>query len=118
MHPPGLPSASRGAPPDVPPVLRDGVLFEELMDNDVPGLDPRTTYLVARDAATRAPLWTVALYTVPLIPELETDVQAVFFSSLRSSDDGTRLLVEDERGRRYAVDIATRTAQALAPVPR
>lgn len=118
MPPPGLPSASRAAPPDVPPVLQDGVLYEELMDDDVPGLDPRTTCLVARDAATRAPLWTVGLYTVPLIPELEADVQAVFFRSLRLSDDGRRLLVEDERGRRFSVDIATRTAQPLAAAPR
>lgn len=110
MPPPGLPEASRAAPPSVPPVVHDGVLYEAMTDHDVPDLDPQTTYLVARDAATRRPLWTVALYRIELIPHLETDVQDVFLTSLKLSADGKRLLVDDEAGRHFVVDIATRSA--------
>ena len=110
----GLPSASRTAPPRVPPVLHDGVLYEQ-GGRDVPGRHPDASYVVARDPESRAVLWAVEVYRIVPIEDLERDVQEVYFRSMRLGEDGARLLVEDERRRQYAVDIAARTAQRLDP---
>ena len=113
MPPPGLPSASRTAPPVVAPVVHDSVCYEQLRGSHVTDLHPDASYLVARDATTRAVLWVVEVYRIVPIEELERDVQEVCFRSLRLSEDGARLLVEDECRRHYAVDIAARTARRL-----
>ena len=108
----GLPSASRTAPPRVPPIVHDGVRYEQ-GGRDVPGRHPDASYVVARDPATHAVLWAVELYRIVPIEDLERDVQEVYFRSMRLSDDGARLLVEDERRRHYVVDIASRTAHRV-----
>lgn len=113
MPPPGMPRASRRASPEVPPVAHDGVLYEPLTSRDVPDVDPQTVYVVARDAATRAPLWWVALYRIEFIPHLERDVQMVPIRSLALSADGGRLIAENSRGRRFEVDVASHGVREL-----
>ncbi|HEX7689812.1 MAG TPA: hypothetical protein VF453_19050 [Burkholderiaceae bacterium] len=118
MPPPGMPRASRRAPPEVPPVEHDGVLYEPLASRDVSEVDPQTVYVVARDAATRTPLWWTPLYRIELVPHLERDVQMVFIRSLALSEDGHRLLAENSRGRRFEIDIASHEVHELPAAPR
>ena len=115
---PGLPEASRAAPPVVPPVTHAGIRYEQLDDERLPGTDPDANYVVARDAASNAVLWTLQVYRVEAVPGLETDVQAVYFKSMRLSDDAARLLIEDEIGRQFVVDLAARAVRQVAPTKR
>lgn len=108
------PSASRAPPPRVPPVFIAGMRYAQ-----VPG-DPETDgqvggILAACDASNRE-VWRLKVYDNPRRPELEGDVQDVWFRSLRA--EGGKLLIENERGERFEVDPATRHVSGRpAPVP-
>lgn len=98
------PSASRAPPPRVPPVFIAGVRYAQVpgdleTDGQVGGI------LAAYDASSRE-LWRLKVYENPRRPELEGDVQDVWFRSLRA--EGGKLLIENERGERFEVDPATR----------
>ena len=115
---PGLPEASRAAPPVVPPVTHAGIRYEQLDDERLLGIDPDANYIVARDAGSNAVLWTLQIYRSEVVPGLETDVQAVYFKSMRLSADSAQLLIEDEIGRHFVVDLAARTVRQAAPAQR
>lgn len=110
---PGLPEASRAPPPVVPPVVHAGVRYEQLDDQRLAGIDPDANYLVARDVVSNAVLWTLQIYRTEVVPGLETDVQAVYFKSLQLSEDATELLIADEIGRHFVVDLAARSVRQV-----
>lgn len=97
---------SRSPPPDVAPVVLDGVRYEQVTNGLARGLDRLTGYLRAADAETGAERWVVQLYDGgPTDPDLEADVQYVYFRSMAA--EGGRIVIENEAGVRYAVDPQT-----------
>ena len=107
-----MPEADRQAPPEVKPVLRDGVRYETLVggahDAQVGGL------IAAFDAATGQRLWTLAVFDNKRDPAFEGDTQDVFVREMHFGADG-RLQVVDELGRHWVVDVKTRTATPATP---
>lgn len=98
------PGASRPAPPRVRPVCVGGVCYAQaagdlISDGQVGGI------LAAYDKSKRE-LWRLKVYENGRRPDLEGDVQDVWFRSLRA--DGDKLVIENERGERFEVDPATR----------
>lgn len=98
------PSASRAPPPRVPPVFIAGIRYAQVpgdlqTDGQIGGI------LAAYDASNRE-VWRIKVYDNPRRPELEGDVQDVWFRSLRA--EGGKLLIENERGQRFEVDPETR----------
>lgn len=73
-------------------------------------------FVVALDAATKKELWRAQVYQVVKNPELEGDVQDVFITELKK--DGGALIVTDEHGRKYRLDLSTKKATPLGPVAR
>jgi hypothetical protein len=65
------------------------------------------------DAATGKPLGTLLVYAYKPTLKLETDVQIVFFTSMTLTDDGRALLIENERGHKFLVDLATRKTREV-----
>lgn len=115
---PGFPQASRSAPPEVLPVVHDGVRYEPLEGQRLPNIDPDSAYVVAFDDATNVVLWTAEIFHLEPMPHLagiETDVLKVFFASMKLSADGKQLLIVDERDRRFTLDLATRSVHPQAP---
>ncbi len=90
--------AKRAAPKEVAPLVVGAVEYS------VPLWE--MGFVVATDTATRKELWRVRVYEVPIDPKLEEDVQHVFITSL--AVEGGALLVTNERGATYAVDLTTR----------
>jgi hypothetical protein len=111
------PRASRRAPRRVEPVVHAGVRYEQVIGKVLPEQDDTGRWLAAYDVATDKLLWGVKVYDTPRIAELERDVQAVFFASLQLDADGTSLLVANERGRRFAIDLATHAVRELPAEP-
>lgn len=103
MHPP--PSASRAAPPVIPPITRDGVRYEARWSH--------RGVLFAVDEKSGKPLWQVEVFQYRLDEQVETDVQEVYFKSMTLDPTGQALLIEDEAGVRHLVDLKTRKAQLL-----
>jgi len=102
--------AKRVPPPDVPPVRIGAVRYEVLQSSRKRGLPQNGGYIRAFSAASGDELWTLQVYQTTYDPALEEDVQDVFIRSLKKTLWGGKLKVEDERGRRYLVDPAARSA--------
>jgi hypothetical protein len=66
--------------------------------------------VVARDAATGAELWTSKVYAIAYKADMEGDKQDVFIIDMKASADGKALLVTDDRGRRWRLDLASHAA--------
>jgi hypothetical protein len=63
-------------------------------------------FILATDMRTHEELWRQQIYSVHINPELESDVQDVFITSL-VIDDGI-LFITNERNETYALDLTTR----------
>lgn len=100
----------RAAPEPVEPVVIGNVRFEAPFNGKARGLGQNGGIVTALDASTGAELWSVVVYPITYAPNLEADKQDVFIIDMAASPDGKALIVSDERGRRWRVDLATRTA--------
>lgn len=99
--------AKRAAPAEVAPVVHDGVRYEAPHWANASPCRQNGGCVVATDATTGEARWHTVVYSVVPTPGLETDVQDVFITALTVSDG--KLQVEDERGRRFTIDLATRS---------
>lgn len=106
----GLPDASRVPPPDVPPVEHKGIRYAQEMQGLDHGFDQATGYLVAYDAKTNEQLWAVKVYEVETVPGLEPDVQWIYFKSMSLVPGRDELLIENEVGGRYLIDLEKRSS--------
>ena len=105
------PTASRAPPQRVPPVVIDGVRYAPVIgdidrDGQIGGI------LGAFDASNRE-LWRLRVYENVRMPDVEGDVQDVYFRSMRA--DGRKLLIENEVGERFEVDTVSRRVVAHLP---
>jgi len=96
---------SRGRPPDVAPVVHDGVRYEQLKNLSAEGLPPGG-YVGATDVRSGKRLWVKRLYVSRADPGIEADVQWTFFRNMSIDAKRGLLVVEDERGRIHRVGIA------------
>lgn len=94
--------ASRIPPVRVKPVEIDGIRYEAVWG--VLGL------FRATEINTGKVLWELTLYHYRYNDELETDVQDVFVSAMAKESDSS-ILVTDERGRVYRVDLESRKSR-------
>ena len=106
--------AKRAGPAPVAPVVMGAVRFEAPPWARVAGADQNGGVVVARDASSGAQLWAAKVYTVTYDANLEGDVQDVFIVGLQPSPDGRSLLVTDERGRHWRLDLASHVAAPAA----
>ena len=97
--------AKRAAPKPVAPVVHEGVKYL------APNVNGREGKVEARSEKTGEKLWDAVIYTVKMDPNLEADVQWVFITRL-AVRDGT-LLVTNEKGEQYVLDLKTRTVDKL-----
>lgn len=94
--------ASRTAPPRLPPIDIDGIRYEQILNGG---------YLGATDLATGTRLWTLGVYEVIIDPRIESDVQEVYFVRMERVPGKAALLIENERGERFSVDLAGRSVR-------
>lgn len=90
--------AKRVTPSPVPPITIGSIKYSAPHD--------KMGYVVATDTSNGKELWRVRIYSVLINPFLERDVQDVFITSLVVS--GGTLLIENERGDKYTLDVDTR----------
>jgi hypothetical protein len=90
-------NAKRTVPRAVEPVTVHGVTYSA----------PASAmgFVVAFDESSRRELWRQRIYRVHLNPSLERDVQDVFITSLTLR--GGSLVIANEHGERYALDLST-----------
>ena len=62
----------------------------------------------AYETKTSKLLWRIEVYKIKYDPNLERDVQDVFITSVKFSEDGKSLIIVDEKRRLFEVDLASR----------
>jgi hypothetical protein len=102
--------AKRKPAPVIPPVVHEGVRYTVPNDKGTVG------YVVAHEVATGKELWKRTIFRKRLFPLLEHDVQWVFMKQMQL--EGGRLILTDERGKTYSLDLKTRKVKRLKEQPR
>jgi hypothetical protein len=97
---PQMTPAKRIAPAKVDPIIYEGICYV------APNEDGRRGYIEAWNVGTNKKLWELTIFTNPIDPNLEEDVQWVFIKALNVQDG--RLIVTSERGKTYHVDVNTK----------
>jgi hypothetical protein len=92
--------AKRAAPSAVEPVIIGSVRYSADATPEFMG------FVIATDVSSGKELWRQRIYKVAINPSLERDVQWVFIASLRQ--EGGALLISNERGENFRLDLATR----------
>ena len=104
-----MPQPKRTAPPKVKPVTVGGLRIQALHWGRSRGLGQNGGYIAAFDAASGRELWTLKVYDIAYDPKMEEDVQDLFIAKL--AVEGDKLSVRDEDGRRFVVDLKSRTVE-------
>ncbi|WP_257453697.1 hypothetical protein [Archangium lipolyticum] len=94
-----------------PPARVAPIVVGDIQYGDTRGYN--SSSLAVFDARSGQRLRTIELYRYELVPDLETDVQDVFFTSMTLSDDRTELLIENARRHRFAVNLASEKVREL-----
>jgi len=102
--------AKRIPAPAVEPIVYQGVRYTVPNDKGTKG------YVVASDAGTGQQLWKKTIFRKWICPCLEHDVQWVFIK--RMGLNAGRLILVDERDRRYSLDLRTRSVKRLKALKR
>jgi hypothetical protein len=111
------PTASRPAPARVPPVVHRGVRYEQnLAATPAAGMAPGGA-LAAHDDASGKLLWQMQVYTVPDTAPPGLSHPGRYFRAMSLVDGKEQLLIEDETGSRYLVDLQARSAEKISGPP-
>lgn len=105
------PRASRLPPAKIAPVALSGVRYAQIAGKE--SVDGQVGGLLAAYNLQDEVLWTMKVYDNRRRPELEGDVQDVFFRSMSAEPDG-RLRIVNERSKTFLVDVKTRSVTAAA----
>lgn len=105
-------SFDRPPPPKVPPLVRDGMRYVQHIGTHDDGIGQSGGLLDIVDDATGNLLTTLKVYDNTRRPDVEGDVQDIFFESMTFDASG-KLIIADELGRRFAVDVVKREAVPL-----
>jgi hypothetical protein len=106
----------RAPPEKVPPVSNTATRFQVL-------LGARRRFgqsggvVQAIDIASGVELWALAIYVQQYDPTEERDYQEVFIKTMALDETGQHLMLEDERRRRYSLDLDNRQVVQLGPQP-
>ena len=92
--------AKRLTPARVDPVIYEGIRY--VAPND----EGRRDYIEAWNVGTNKKPWELTIFTNPIDPNLEEDVQWVFIKTVDVQRG--RLIVTSERGTTYQVDVSTK----------
>lgn len=98
----------RSGPEPVAPVRIGNTRYESLPFGKARGLEQNGGYIVAYDEGSGRELWTLKVYNVTYDPDMEDDKQDVFITALTFDKSRHRLLIENEEGNRFAVDLVSR----------
>ena len=101
----------RAEPPPPPSITIGDIRYDAVHWGKARGLGQNGGYIAAHDAYSGTELWLLKVYDVVYDGRMEDDKVDRFITSFTDLGDD-RLEVADERGRRYVVDLASRTVTA------
>ncbi len=109
----GATEKERADVPEAAPVTVGTVRYEAPPWTRSRGLPQNGGYVAAIDTATGKVLWLARIYAATGVHGIEDDKRDTFITELRADAQGRRLIVTDERGRRFHLDLKTRRVARL-----
>jgi len=106
-------SKKRAAPPALASLVHKGVRYTELRRGRSQGLPQNGGYIQALDEASGQALWVVRVYDSTRDPDIEQDKQDVYITRLTLDRARTGLLIDNEHGERFRLDLSSRQVTAL-----
>jgi hypothetical protein len=100
-------------PDDVEPVTVGKIRYEAPHWGRVQGWGQNGGHIIAVDVASGAALWRTEIYKIDSKPNMGADKQDSFITSLEFEPAHARLVAENDRGRRFALDLFSREVTAL-----
>ena len=104
--------------PKVDPVVAEGVRYEVTRGPRNKGFEQNSGVISAVDEATANVLWTIAVYKVVYESDEEADAQDVFITDLKLGADGKTLLVTNEAGKHFSVNLGDQSVKPLSSVSK
>ena len=109
-----MPSMKKvSGPEDVAPVTLGKTRYEVPHWGKTRGWGQNGGHVVAVDVASGDTLWMVELYKIQYKPNMEGDKQDSFITALEFDSASSRLVAENDRGRRFALDPFSRQVTPL-----
>jgi hypothetical protein len=109
--------ALRIAPKPVLPIDHNDVIYSAphsfLLLGDSNEQNQIGGYILARDKKTKRIKWLVQIYVTEFSKNLEEDVQIVCITEIKM--DGELLMIKDEKGRTFSLNINTLEVKQLSP---
>jgi hypothetical protein len=106
-------------PPEIEPVVLDGVRYEQATARSEDPKELESGYLRAIELNSGKELWLRRVYAPDFDDEEERDGQEVYFITFSPTEDGAALRVENEAGEVWRVDPATGASELLhCPPPK
>ncbi len=99
--------------PSAEPVTVGTVRYEAPLWTRARGLPQNGGYLEAFDTRTDQSLWLIQVYAISSNSGQEADKQEIFITRMTPDHAGQHLIVEDERGRCWRVDLTSRRVTRL-----
>jgi hypothetical protein len=110
---------SREGHDPIEPVVAGNVRYEAIHRGKAIGLEQNGGYVAAIDPKTGWELWLVRVYAIDHGADKEPDRLDVFITTMTLAADGRHILVADENGRSFSIDLATRAVNPVtAPAYR
>ena len=103
--------AGRSAPEEITPIIAFNKIFTVGYKISGSATQKRKAYVEASDLASGRTLWKAEIYTITYDAMLDSDVEDVYVSEMKL--EGKTLLIEDETGQRFALDLNTRKVRKL-----
>lgn len=101
------------APEEVDPVVIGKTRYEVQHWGKTLGFNQNGGHVVAVDIASGKQLWAAELYKIDYKPNMEPDKQDSFIVSLKFDSATSRLIAENDRGKRFALDPFSRQVTPL-----
>lgn len=104
----------RREPAAVPAIEANGLRYEAVLFGTPFGYDQDGGIVAARDNSTGRLEWTQRIYAVADDHSIEADKQDVFISALELSPNGQQLLITNERGARFTIQLSDRSVKKIS----
>jgi len=101
----GTRKMSRIGMPELPAIVFENRKYDEIRNGGTLGLRQRTGYVSVIDTEKVELLFLIKIYDVVFDPDIEADVQDVFFTRMELDAAARRIVIENERGGRFALDL-------------
>ncbi len=106
-------AGKRAGPAEVAPLTLGRTTYTVMHWGRLRGLAQNGGYIAASDSKSGKQLWILKIYDTQAKAGLEGDVQDVFITSMEKGDGPNLLIIKDEAGRTYSVDVKKRIVTPL-----